>query len=555
MFTQRDRFYEEREYYALNFFEDSYHLLAKDFSSADQIFVAKQEELKSVYIKFDITNLVNLDGTIHVSILDSNDDIVRTTIRHLDHLTQTESTQWTKFPLPATLKKGEQYTLHITVQKYKDDMDGSLALYTAYNKQGLFKDLLLDGKPSKKRMVATFKYNTYCIDDFYLMMLLLGLAGIFTLLYGYRIPGRSFRKINWGLVFMVLTPLVADYMMQSFCGYSVPDFFEQILSLAGLFNFLIYLACLLLFYLLTGSSRYSSLALMLLTYGAGLANYYVWSFRDCPIVAADLSSLRTAANVASGYNYSLGFYGSWGTVIFLVWCVLLLVAKPALPCQWKKRLALGLVGLTMTCGLWGLIFQSDYLGKHDIFVSIWMPQRNYAQNGCALSFFLTCSYYVVEKPDGYSQERVAEISKRYESDSATELSPGQTPNVIAIMNESLSDLAVAADIETSEDYMPFIHQLTENTIKGNLYVSVLGGNTANTEMEFQTGNTMAFFPSRSVPYNSYLRHKTGSFTWDLRNSGYASVHAVHPYYSNGWSREIVYPLLGFTDFISRDQFE
>ena len=60
-----------------------------------------------------------------------------------------------------------------------------------------------------------------------------------------------------------------------------------------------------------------------------------------------------------------------------------------------------------------------------------------------------------------------------------------------ILNEAFSDLAVRGNFTTNEDYMPFIHSLqqgAENTRTGYLNVSVLGGNTANTEFEFLTGN-------------------------------------------------------------------
>ena len=45
----------------------------------------------------------------------------------------------------------------------------------------------------------------------------------------------------------------------------------------------------------------------------------------------------------------------------------------------------------------------------------------------------------------------------------------QTPNVIAVMNESFSDLSVLGDFKTNQDYMPFYHSLKKNTIKGNMY--------------------------------------------------------------------------------------
>ncbi len=36
-------------------------------------------------------------------------------------------------------------------------------------------------------------------------------------------------------------------------------------------------------------------------------------------------------------------------------------------------------------------------------------------------------------------------------------------------------------LETTEPFMPFTDSLEENTLKGTLYVSILGGLTANTE--------------------------------------------------------------------------
>ena len=53
---------------------------------------------------------------------------------------------------------------------------------------------------------------------------------------------------------------------------------------------------------------------------------------------------------------------------------------------------------------------------------------------------------------------------------------------IVIMDEAFSDLAVIGDLQTNEDYMPFMHQMQQgqkNTITGYAQVSVGGGNTAN----------------------------------------------------------------------------
>ena len=98
------------------------------------------------------------------------------------------------------------------------------------------------------------------------------------------------------------------------------------------------------------------------------------------------------------------------------------------------------------------------------------------------------------------------------------------------MNEAFADLSYVADFETSEDYMPNIHSLKENTVKGNLFVSVKGGNTANTEFEFLTGDSCAFLPSGSVAYQQFLHKETPSLASHLKNMGYATT-AIHPYYA------------------------
>ena len=129
------------------------------------------------------------------------------------------------------------------------------------------------------------------------------------------------------------------------------------------------------------------------------------------------------------------------------------------------------------------------------------------------------------------------------------------PNIIVVMNEAFSDLSVIGDFQASEDYMPFFRSLygSENTISGNVFVSVLGGNTANTEFEFLTGDTMAFLPTGSIPYQQFISDELPALPELLREYGYTTT-ALHPYNSNGWRRDSVYPLLGFDDFLYNGTF-
>lgn len=576
--AKRDSYYEIREYYAINMSETKYELNNQEEQEIRQYFVAKQSELQNVYLRFYIENLVNLKGRMIVSIEDSTGENVASRQTLLSSLTQTETADWTEFSMECKLEKGQTYTLVIKTKNVDTKADGSCNLYLSRNKSFLFGNLTLDGHENSRRLESTFKYNTYCRDDIVKMFLLLILTAIFVI--GH--DSEKFRSVRCKVakpamnlcasrLLFVLTPLVAYYIMQTFSAYDLSSFADQLICVQGPLNLLIYTLILLAFYLVTNRTKYAALLTILVTYILGLANYFVWNFRGSPIVAADLASLKTATNVASNYNYSFGLDAVWATVLLVSFVAVLLSLDTVKGLHIKKRIILLLVTALLTTGTWGVFFHTSLMKKLNVSVSVWMPERDYAQNGSALSFLLTWTYYIVEKPSGYSEQAAEEITKGYVSDSVSDdISSDDTasdndsnngiskasvkPNIIAIMNESFSDLAVDTDIETTEDYMPFIHNLTENTVKGHLYVSVLGGNTANSEFEFQTGNSISFFPARSIPYNSYVKTKTGSLTWTLEDQGYVGNKAIHPYYGDGWNRETVYPLLGFKDFITQDDF-
>ncbi|MCQ2431149.1 MAG: LTA synthase family protein, partial [Clostridia bacterium] len=142
---------------------------------------------------------------------------------------------------------------------------------------------------------------------------------------------------------------------------------------------------------------------------------------------------------------------------------------------------------------------------------------------------------------GYDKKTVAQTAADFpgEPDSADDL-----PNVIVIMNEAFSDLRPLGPFTTNLPVTPFIDSLTENTRKGDLYVSVKGGNTANTEFEFLTGDSMAFLPSGSIPYQQYVKEDIPTLATHLKSLGY-TAEAIHPYYASGWFRNSVYPRLGF----------
>jgi phosphoglycerol transferase MdoB-like AlkP superfamily enzyme len=121
------------------------------------------------------------------------------------------------------------------------------------------------------------------------------------------------------------------------------------------------------------------------------------------------------------------------------------------------------------------------------------------------------------------------------------------------MNEAFSDLSVWGEFATSEEVMPFFKSLQDEGVGGEIHVSVKGGNTANTEFEFLTGDTMAFLPTGSVPYQQYINSETPSLASYLKSLGYQTT-AIHPYNRSGWDRDTVYEDFGFDQFLDKTSF-
>ena len=102
--------------------------------------------------------------------------------------------------------------------------------------------------------------------------------------------------------------------------------------------------------------------------------------------------------------------------------------------------------------------------------------------------------------------------------------------------------------------MPFFRSLTENTVRGTAYSSVFGGTTANSEYELLTGNTTAFLPAGTVPYQMYVSDGDPSLVGQMEALGYTTI-AAHPYRSSGWNRPTVYADYGFDEVYFESDFQ
>ena len=234
----------------------------------------------------------------------------------------------------------------------------------------------------------------------------------------------------------------------------------------------------------------------------GVAEYYVLEFRGSPLHPADLLSIGTAGEVSSAYKFDLPI--SMCAAFFLMLTVFAVEHKIRfVRYTGKQRIVWFCVLAVLTAGGFGYLQSQPILstGKNGGF--FWNLTSSYEKYGYFLATYIYENYQKVEKPEGYSAEAVEQLMTELIQEQ-TEKS-GQLPNIIAIMNESFTDFASVGGIQTSKQLLPFIDSLQENTVKGNLYVPVFGGGTANTEFEFLTGSTMQFLPTGSTPYQAYVK--------------------------------------------------
>ena len=359
------------------------------------------------------------------------------------------------------------------------------------------------------------------------------------------------KKIQRALYFVVyaLLPVGIFYLMEAYEHNAL----LEVRTEAQFFNIFIFELLAWIIYLAIGHMCAAARVILGIAMAFGITNHYVLKFRSTPFVPWDIFSVRTATSVAENYDFTPDLRMVIVTLIFIAAIVLSRFLKKAPKIKLQVRLGALLVSVLVTCLFVNTLQKEDFQTKHYLYPFLFTPAYMTEVNGMAVTFAMNLAYVVVDKPQGYSAEDAKKTLESYEKTEDTKQDTQDLPNIIVIMDEAFSDLAVLGDLQTNEDYMPFMHKMQQgqkNTITGYAQVSVCGGNTANSEFEFLTGDTMAFLPSGSIAYQQYVKQDTPSLASYLKSLGYAT-YAQHPYYANGWDRERVYPLLGFEhmDFI------
>ena len=347
-------------------------------------------------------------------------------------------------------------------------------------------------------------------------------------------------------VVLFLMPLVTMIMTECLNGVFVYD----MTYMGFFFNYATILLMFFIVFALCGSFRVSYISVNTVLFLFATTHCYLMDFRGTPFLPMDFFSISTGKGVASTYNYAPNYKLVTATLIFIF--IIIVAIKTKTPkYNFLTKVISRSAAATVSAVMIILFFNTNVFTDMGIHPDFWNQNRGYRNYGFVFSFVSNTKYLYMSEPDEYDPENIQSYVDNVVDKTEKQIPDDnyKKPNIICIMNESLADMKVLGDFETNEDYMPFLRSLKENTIKGNLYVPVIGAGTSNTEFEFLTGHSTAFLPSGSNAYMLYIKSHIASLVSTMEAQGYSS-YALHPYYAIGWKRNEVYKNLGFDKFIS-----
>ena len=523
-------------------------------SVVQQKFRAKHKHLKNVKVYFGNDYAGTAVGDVILEIVD--EETGRSLVKLQEAIRDLVNYDYTEFNTDLQLEKGHDYFIQLTTQDAESGKE-PLIFQWATKETGFKGKMTVNGVPQRKYLVAKFYYPVTIYRQWAGIMVSVALL-ILLLWFPIPLPGRIKEII--GLLMTLAAPYFTFWMVERFTDNLLKSFRPAEFAL----NILLYYMFFGLLYLVFYSRRFAVTLGIAVWYFIGLANYFVLIFKGAPIVPSDMMSASTGFSVAANYNYTIQPVFIWNAIFALLYCFVIWRCPARKHLGWKPRLAMALAILAASVVLGHFVVEQKTLKSYGIRNNVWDQKKGYAKNGLFFGFVLNMNSLVQEKPSDYSVEAAQTIAEKYEEAFANEKDTGKRgslqpkkkkkPNVICIMNEAFSDLHVIGDFSTNQDYMPYIHNLKKNVVKGNLYMSIFGSGTCNSEFEFLTGDTMSFLQSGIIAYTQVVRGILPNITYTLQQQGYGPALALHPYLASGWNRPEVYEEMGFTRFFSESDF-
>lgn len=314
-----------------------------------------------------------------------------------------------------------------------------------------------------------------------------------------------------------------------------------------------------------------------------VANHIKIESRNEPVLPADLNFI-TGGNTGQLASFipqsSQGLVNTAvsGVIWLVVICIIMQFIdgrNAVIYCSWRhpftgiKNLAGTLTRIVAACCSFALCFSfvwgfgnegywsTDFAKNLGDSPQIWNGLADSTNNGPVVNFLRLAHTKTMDKPNGYSQEAMEKISRKY-TEQAKQLNQTRTENmtdntVIMVLSETFSDPTRVPGVSFSEDPMPNIRHVKAQTTSGLMLSPGYGGGTANIEYQALSGLSMANYSSTlSIAYQQLVPSlkwaPTLNQAWDKANGKGSSI-AFHAYNRNMYFRDLNYKKFGFSKFM------
>ncbi len=273
--------------------------------------------------------------------------------------------------------------------------------------------------------------------------------------------------------------------------------------------------------------------------GFSTANYFKLLFRDDPLMFADLTIVREAANMLGRYRLFLSRRLAVAlAAVILGFFLLVVFAKGRPPKGGRFRHVLALAAAA-GCVL-SYLFCTDpvlYNGKAADYRYIdhfWSATEQYIAHGFVYPFLNSTAATAQFPPDGYREAEAAALLDACED---ADIPTDRQVNVVGIMLEAFQDFSRFDVLDLPEGIYADYHSLEAESVHGDLITNIFAAGTVDTERCFLTGYS-------SLPD---FRGKTNSYPWYFRSQGY-QVTGMHPCFQWFYNRVNINENLGFEDY-------
>ena len=391
----------------------------------------------------------------------------------------------------------------------------------------------------------------------YLLFLLMTGLLLYALKWGYKWLEKAVRR-SWlsvpAMLFMLAVPFLLRLALEvSMDSYAQFDYLAAMQwPIRAMVNVLAIFCLILIFRALMGRWLPAGLTVTVLMTLLGIANHYTMKYHGALLTVEDIRNLQTAAGVMGAYDLSVDAIA--GRILLLeaaaaACCILSwLCARPLRDLYTRRQKRVNRVAclLVAAVGLYFSYFSAvPIIERQD---NIWSWGSLYAKIGYlsgTVESTMANLEFSVYKPDGYSDERIAQIAERaaaQRGETAQAAPAGEDyPDIVMILNETWYDLDQYINTGADVDYMKNYRAL-DNAIKGYAEVPLTGGGTNGTEYEMLTGNSMTLI-NAYAPFNRLNFTDTVSLPQYLKGLGYSTVGA-HPHESQNYHRGMSWSQMG-----------